>query len=121
MTYKVYAGIQKAHESPRDLEIRAISHITRQLVEADQPQSDPIDRIKALNGNMRLWSLLTQDLANPGNQLPDTIKANYIALGRFVIRASLSSLVKRDSLKTLIQINMDVLEALHQQQMACAA
>ena len=37
MTYAAYAGVQNAIESARDLEIRAISHITRQLIEANRP------------------------------------------------------------------------------------
>ena len=42
MSYAAYAGVQNAVESARDLEIRAISHITRQLIEANQPKVAPI-------------------------------------------------------------------------------
>lgn len=115
MTYAVYAGIQKASESARDLEIRAISHITRQLTEADRPGVDPVTRTRALNGNIRLWSLLMTDLAGAGNALPEAIRANYIALGRFARRASVAALPNTSSLKTLISINTDVLDALSKQ------
>ena len=83
MTYAAYAGVQNALESARDLEIRAISHITRQMIEANKPETQPIDRTRALNGNIRLWSLLMQDLRSPDNGLPDAIKARTWSPTRF--------------------------------------
>jgi flagellar protein FlaF len=117
MSYAAYAGVQNATESARDLEIRAISHITRQLIEANKPNVDPISRTRALNGNLRLWSLLMQDLSSPGNALPDELKARYLSLGLFARRASLKALTDASDLSPLIRINTDVLEALdHQRQ-----
>ena len=54
MSYAAYAGAQKASETPRDLEMRAVSHVTRQLVDANEPSTDPIGRIRALNDNIKL-------------------------------------------------------------------
>jgi len=117
MTYAAYAGVQQAVETPRDLEIRAISHITSQLMEANKAAAEPMTRIRALNGNVRLWSLLMQYLSEPENALPDTIKASYISLGMFAHRTSLAALSTATDLSTLITINTDVLEALdHQRQ-----
>jgi flagellar protein FlaF len=118
MGYEVYAGVQQATESARDLEIRAIAHVTRQLADVNQPEADPLARIRALNGNMKLWSLLMQDLESPGNGLPDEIKANYISIGRYVHRTSLASLQGQEPLDGLIALNTDVLDALHQQRNA---
>jgi flagellar biosynthesis activator protein FlaF len=121
MSYAAYAGVQNANESPRDLEIRAISHITRQLIEANQPGAEPIDRTRALNGNMRLWSLLIQDLSDPGNALPDALKGRYISLGLFARRTSLKALTTPTDLGLLIRLNTDVLEALDRQRQSQAA
>jgi flagellar biosynthesis regulator FlaF len=118
MSYAAYATVQNAIETPRDLEVRAIAHITRQLIEVNTPEADPLDRTRALNGNMRLWSLLVEDLSAPGNALPDPIKANYISLGLFAHRASMKALSRAMDLSPLIQINTDVLEALDQQRQA---
>jgi flagellar protein FlaF len=120
MSYAAYAGIQKASESGRDLEIRAISHITRQLIEANHPGIDPITRIRAVNGNLRLWSLLMQDLDSPSNALPDAIKARYFSLGLFVRRASLKAMRDTSDLSAFIRINTDVLEALDRQRQVAA-
>jgi flagellar biosynthesis activator protein FlaF len=118
MSYAAYARVQNAVESARDLEIRAISHITRQMIEANKPETAPIDRTRALNGNIRLWSLLMQDLSNPGNALPDAIKARYISLGLFARRSSLKAITSSADLAALIRINTDVLEALDRQRQA---
>jgi flagellar protein FlaF len=115
MSYAAYAKVQNAIETPRDLEIRAISHITHQLVAANTPEADPRDRTRALNGNIRLWSMLVEDLSDPGNALPDPIKGAYISLGMFAHRASLKALTGGGDLASLIRINVDVLEALNQQ------
>jgi flagellar biosynthesis regulator FlaF len=116
-----YAGVQNAVESARDLEIRAISHITRQLIEANKPGVAPLDRTRALNGNIRLWSLLMQDLSNPGNALPDALKGRYISLGLFARRASLKALNNASDLGLLIRLNTDVLDALDRQRQSQAA
>ena len=121
MTYAAYAGVQNAIENARDLEIRAISHITRQMIEANKPATNPIDRTRALNGNIRLWSLLIQDLHSPGNALPDVIKARYISLGLFARRNSLKAIQNAADLAPLIRINTDVLEALDHQRQSQAA
>jgi flagellar biosynthesis regulator FlaF len=118
MSYTAYATTQNAIETPRDLEIRAISHITRQLIEANTPEAAPLARTRALNGNIRLWALLIEDLADPGNALPDPIKGSYISLGLFAHRASLKALSRATDLSPLIQLNTDVLDALDQQRMA---
>ena len=118
MSYAAYAGVQQANETARDLEIRAISHITRQLTDANTPDAKPMDRIRALNGNIRLWSLLIADLYEPGNSLPDTLKATYISLGLFARRVSMAALTSAMDLSTLIRLNTDILDALHQQRQA---
>jgi flagellar protein FlaF len=121
MTYAAYAGVQNAIESARDLEIRAISHITRQLIEANHSGVEPLTRTRALNGNIRLWSLLMQDLHSPGNALPDVIKARYISLGLFARRNSLKAIQNEADLAPLIRLNTDVLEALDRQRQSQAA
>jgi flagellar biosynthesis regulator FlaF len=121
MSYAAYARTQTAIETPRDLEIRAISHITRQLIEANKPGADLLDRTRALNGNIRLWSLLMQDLSNPGNALPDVLKARYISLGLFARRTSLRALKAPSDLSVLISLNSDVLDALDRQRQSQAA
>ncbi len=120
MSYAAYANAQKSAETPRDLEIRAISYITHKLAEANAPESDPVERIRALNGNVRLWNLLVNDLSTAENSLPDALKASYISLGLFAKRTSLAAMADRADLSVLIKINTDVLDALGHQRAAAA-
>jgi flagellar protein FlaF len=121
MSYAAYAGTQQSTETPRDLEIRAISHITSQLIDANKPDAESMTRIRALNGNVRLWSLLTEYLSDPANALPDTIKASYISLGLFAKRTSLEAMATVTDLSSLIGFNTDVLDALDHQRQASLA
>ena len=116
--YAAYAARQAATESPRDLEIRAISHVTRQLSDANKHGADKMTRLRALNGNSKLWSLLMQDLSEPTNLLPDLLKARYISLGLFAHRTSVAAMTNDKDLSAIIAINNDVLEALNQQNTA---
>ena len=121
MSYNAYANLQQATESPRDLEIRAIAFVTKNLADANRPDVAPLDRIRALNGNLKLWSLLTNDLLNPNNGLPEALKASYLRIGRFAKRASAEALLRPCNLAPLIQINTDVLDALNYQARVQAA
>jgi len=115
MSYAAYANTQQASETPRDLEIRAISFVTHQLTEANAADAEPLSRIRALNGNARLWSMLIDDLSAPDNALPDEVKASYISLGLYARRTSVAAMADSADLATLIRINTDVLEALDHQ------
>lgn len=115
MSYAAYAKLRSVTEAGCDLEIRAISHVTRQLAEANAPGTEPMTRIRALNGNIQLWTLLMQDLNDPGNALPAPIKARYVSIGLYARRASVTALSKTTDLTTLIGINTDVLDALDYQ------
>jgi flagellar protein FlaF len=122
MSYAAYATVQNAVETPRDLEIRAISHVTQQLTEANAPGAEAMTRIRALNSNAKLWSILIQDLSSPENALPETIKSSYISLGLFAQRTSVAALTAPADLSTLIGLNTDILDALdHQRQASLAA
>ena len=112
MSHSAYTKLRSATESGCDLEIRAISHVTRQLADANTPSTEPMTRIRALNGNIQLWTLLMQDLNDPGNALPAPIKARYVSIGLYARRASVTALSKATDLTTLIRLNTDVLDAL---------
>ncbi len=47
----------------------------------------PTDRVRAVADNRRLWLTVMGVLQDPGNDLPDSIRAAIISVGRSVIRA----------------------------------
>ena len=118
MSYEAYATAQKAGETPRELEIRAVSHVTRRLAEVNRADAAPLDRVLAINDNAKLWTVLIEDLEDPSNALPDTLKASYISIGMFARRTSLAAMTSGAGLAALIEINTDVLEALNHQRLA---
>lgn len=121
MSYNAYAMAQQAIEAPRDLEIRAFAFVTRQLIAVNQPGAELMTRIRALNANMQMWTLLVADLSDPANALPDAIKARYISIGLFAKRRSLAALMDGTDLSILVQLNTDVLDALEYQRQSLAA
>jgi flagellar biosynthesis regulator FlaF len=118
MSHAACVSMQKAAEGPRGLEIHAISHVTGKLVAANDPGVEPLDRTHALNGNVRLWSLLTQDLSNTANALLTPIKASCLSIGIYVRKANLSATDNKTDLSTLNRINKDILDALKLQRRA---
>ena len=47
----------------------------------------PTDRVRAIADNRRLWLTVMGLLQDPGNQLPEPVRAAIISVGRSVIRA----------------------------------
>jgi flagellar protein FlaF len=115
MTYAAYSQVQQASESPRDLEIRAVADITRRLENANKPDANPIERVKALYWNNRMWTIFIRDLAEPTNKLPEKLRGSYISLGLFVQRHCAAAMAGNRDISALITINRDLLEALDQQ------
>lgn len=100
-----------AVRSPRDGEYDIFSRVTRMLRQAPR-MADNTNTIDAVHKNSELWTLLALDLADPGNGLPDQVKAGLISLAGFAIRhgqAVMAGTAKTDS---LIDINMTVMRGL---------
>lgn len=55
-----------------------------QIAEAKGPRSH--EEVEALQYLNRLWAILIEDLANPDNDLPRTLRANLISIGIWVLR-----------------------------------
>lgn len=93
---------------PRDMEASAFVFVNRLLTEANTEQ----DRIKALNRNHRLWSLLVTDVGLSSNKLPPILKKDLVTLGVWSMSYSNVAMATDRSLQPLIDINADMIEAL---------
>jgi flagellar biosynthesis activator protein FlaF len=77
---------------------------------AGQNSREAIDAIFFIN---RLWSYLLDDLAKPGNALPDDIRANLISIGIWMLReAEAISNGKSHNFSGLIEVSNIVAEGL---------
>lgn len=95
----------------RDAEYDVFSRVTRMLRQAD-PEGRSNDAILAIHKNNELWTILAADLAQPGNGLPDEIKAGLLSLAMFSVRHGHSIMNGHGSTKVLIDINLSVMKGL---------
>ncbi len=97
--------------SPRGTEIAAFAAINARLTEAETET----DRIKALNRNHELWSVLLKDIALSSNALPEILKQDLMKLGVFSMHYSTVAISQRLPVQPLVDINDSMIEGLRQQ------
>ena len=93
---------------PRETEAKAFALVNRRLAEA----VTDLDRIKALNRNHQLWSLLLKDIALSSNGLPPALKQEIVGLGLWVMGYSTLAIRRGLPIRPLITINQSMLEGL---------
>lgn len=93
----------------RDIEYDAFSRVSNALQNA---RSDSAALIPAIHMNTELWTLMANDLASPGNELPDQLKARLLSLAIFSIRHGYRALAGDASVSVLIDINRSIMAGL---------
>lgn len=101
----------------RDAEYDIFSRVTGMLRQADASGQGP-DRIAAVDKNNQLWTILASDLADPGNALPDHVRAGLLSLAGFALRHGHQALSGKVALAPLIDINMAIMRGLRQEAQA---
>ena len=107
-----YAAQQNAAASPREVELRAFRYVNGLLSTA----TDLPARARALHKTHMLWSMLIDDLAQPGNALPADLKGRLISLGLWAQREAASRLDDAASLEPLLALHRDMIAGLEAQQ-----
>ncbi len=121
MSVTAYQKAAQKTEEPRQLELRAFAHATRELMNASAlPKVEIGRRAEALSTNRRLWTLLASDCAVEGNSLPAALRAQIISLSLFVDRQSRAVIRDNESFDVLIEINRTIMEGLTAQAQAAA-
>lgn len=98
--------------TPQTAEYEAFARVTRGLKSATTLQS----RIAALHDNRRLWILLATDVADPGNRLPDNLRAGIFYLAEFTQQHTSKVLREAGDTDVLIEINKAIMRGLCLQQ-----
>jgi flagellar protein FlaF len=111
MSATVYATVQARTESPREIELRAFRYVNGLLARA----SGPAERAIALHKTHRLWALLIDDLARPGNGLPAELRGKLVSLGLWAQREAMARLADGGSLQPLLALHRDMIEGLEAQ------
>lgn len=97
--------------SGRDVEYDAFSWVTRMLRQADR-DGHSAAVIQAVHKNNELWTILASDLADPGNRLPDELRARLLSLAFFSLRHGREVMAGRQTTDPLIDINMSIMKGL---------
>lgn len=105
--------INDGASSSRDRERLALDRSIELLQEADQQGGESKAVLEALLYVQRLWSLLLEDLAKPGNDLPEKLRADLISIGFWILRESdITRDDKARSIKSLIDISCIIRDGL---------
>src|ERR1700732_2278341 len=113
MSLQAYHQAAPRAESPRQPEYRLFAQVTMALMEA--AKADPSDvaaRIDALDWNRRVWTVLSDDCANPANGLPASLRASIISLAIWVGRHTSAVIRRREEIGPLIEGNRLIMQGL---------
>tara|TARA_R110002049_G_scaffold29972_2_gene101956 strand:+ start:46355 stop:46762 length:408 start_codon:yes stop_codon:yes gene_type:complete len=119
MSLAAYKKTIRESETPRQIERRILSRVTHDLTEkgrgydASETSADRLAILSAglrdsLYENQRFWSALRHDLAEPGNAMPDAIKASLISLALWVDRQTSTLMAGEGTLAGLVEINSNI-------------
>lgn len=100
-----------AVRTARDSEYDVFSRITCMLRQATETR-DRRAMIEAVHKNNELWTILSTDLADPGNALPDQVKAGLLSLAAFSFRHGHAVMAGKANAAGLININMAIMKGL---------
>lgn len=110
-----YTSTAAPTRTPQGLEIDAFSQITQRLQSTDA-RRDPGGFVRALHDNRQLWTTLAIDVADAGNQLPRSLRAQIFYLAEFTDHHTSKVLRGIADVAALIDINTSVMRGLRQAQ-----
>ena len=108
-----YGRADAPQKTPRAIEYELLARITQQLSAAwaTRKQNYPA-LMTALDDNLRLWTTLAADVAEPGNGLPAPLRAQLFYLYEFAAQHSRAVRDHDASVEVLIDINTAVMRGL---------
>lgn len=109
-----YADVlENSPKVARERERQVLERCLEMLALADEKGPDSREAIDALMYCRRIWATFLEDLASPGNALPDALRAEIISIGIWVIREAESiRLGNSTDFKPLIEVTAALHEGL---------
>ncbi len=95
----------------RERERRVLERAIKLLCRAEAAGPGSPEAEEALDFAARLWKAFVQDLGDPENDLPCTLKAEIIAIGHWIIKES--ALIRRGDSKNFRGL-MDICEVIRE-------
>lgn len=108
-----YSGLASSVRTTRSMEYDLIARTTRRLRAATRRRREDFPEFAAaLHENVKLWTVLAQDVAEPENSLPDDIKARIVYLYEFTMDQSRRALSAGAETEVLIDVNTAIMRGL---------
>jgi flagellar protein FlaF len=105
--------IEDSGHEARVREYRALDHGIDLLRRMQGGELEPAEQTEALLYMRRLWTFFVQDLSSERNGLPETLRAQLISIGLWVIaEADRVRQEKSNDIDNLISINILIRDAL---------
>jgi flagellar protein FlaF len=99
--------------SARNIEYDLFARVTKKLQGSLQPGPGQITtRAAALHENLQLWAALAADVAQPGNSLPQSLRARLFYLYEFTAQHSRKVQADKAGVEVLIDINTAIMRGL---------
>lgn len=117
LAHSAYGRPDAPGRSPRTVEYDLFARVTRTL-SAALAATSPFGRVdyaalaRALHENGRMWRLLAADVAEPGNSLPEGLRAQLFYLYQFTEAHSRKVLDGNADAGVLVEINTAVMRGL---------
>jgi flagellar protein FlaF len=108
-------GASTPTRTPRAVEYELFGRVTRRLntASADHRQGGSLGPLAtALNDNLRLWSAIAADVSDPGNGLPEALRARLFYLWEFSRVHTRRVLAGKADAGVLVDINTAVMRGL---------
>lgn len=111
-----YANPGQPTRTLRGTEYEIFARITHRLKHAaSRSKSDFAGLARALYENRRLWTTLASDVASPGNELPEQLRARIFYLNEFTQAHSRKVLAGEASVDVLLDINTSIMKGLRRE------
>lgn len=132
MSINAYRRTLRENESPRQIERRLLSSVTGRMESVAQ-EYDRAEGTQArltilsqglraaLQENQKIWSALKYDLAEPGNALPQELRAGLISIALWMERATNDVMGGEAGVGAIAQINNTIIDALLPSELARSA
>lgn len=111
MAQRAYAPTAAPTRSERSIEYDVIARITYRLKKAIEQKEFRI-LLEALHENRKLWRTLGINVADPGNLLPEDLRARILYLAEFTDHHTSKVIRKEATAVPLLEVNTAILRGL---------
>lgn len=110
---RAYSAASAPTRTNRGTEYEAVARITARMRTAhSQGASGFAALAEALHENRKLWKIFATDVADPGNRLPQDLRARLFYLAEFTTHHTSKVLARRATVEPLLEINTAILRGL---------